>query len=111
MAVIAHASSLVAMVVSAGSLSFLGPLLVWLVYKDRSPYVRQAAAGAFNFNVGMLLLSVAGYICIFTIIGLPLGLLLLGLSALGQLVMHIIGTLRALDGRPYRYPLQIRILR
>ncbi len=39
----AHASCF-AMALSAGWLSFVGPLVMWLIYKDRSPFVRQAAA-------------------------------------------------------------------
>jgi len=49
-AIIAHLSAPIAALLSAGSLSLLGPLLVWLVKKD-DPYARRAAAGAFNFNL------------------------------------------------------------
>ena len=48
-AILAHLSAPIAAVLSAGLLSLLGPLLVWLVKKD-DPFARRAAAGAFNFN-------------------------------------------------------------
>ena len=44
-AVLAHLSAPIAALLSAGSLSLLGPLIVWLVKKN-DPYVRRAAAGA-----------------------------------------------------------------
>ena len=110
-AALAHASSLIAMALSAGWLSFLGPLLMWVLYKDRSPFVRQAAAGAFNFNLGLWVMSIVGWILIFTVIGLPLGVLLLAVSFLAQIIGHVIGTLRAVKGRSFDYPFQLRVLR
>ena len=53
MALIAHLSTIAALIISAGWLSFVGPLVVWFLYKDKSQFARQSAAGAFNFNLGM----------------------------------------------------------
>ncbi|MBM7230838.1 DUF4870 domain-containing protein [Dietzia cinnamea] len=110
-AALAHASSLIAMALSAGWLSFVGPLVMWLIYRDRSPFVRQAAAGSFNFNLGLWLMSIVGWICIITVIGIPLGLILLAVSFLAQIIGHVIGTLRALKGRTINYPFQLKVLR
>ncbi|MFL0578986.1 DUF4870 domain-containing protein [Dietzia sp. 179-F 9C3 NHS] len=110
-AALAHASSLIAMVLSAGWLSLVGPLVMWLLYKDRSPFVRQAAAGSFNFNLGLWVMNIVGWILIITIIGIPLGIVLLVISYLGQIIGHIIGTVRATQGRTMNYPFQIRVLR
>ena len=44
-AILAHLSAPIAALLSAGSLSLLGPLIVWLVKKN-DPYARRAAAGA-----------------------------------------------------------------
>lgn len=111
MALLAHLSTLVAMVISAGWLSFVGPLILWLLQKDRSPFVRQSAAGAFNFNLSMWVLSIIGWICFFTLILIPVALILWAVSAIGQIVFHIIGAVRAHRGELYRYPMQfIRIL-
>ncbi|HHX86154.1 MAG TPA: DUF4870 domain-containing protein [Actinomycetales bacterium] len=110
-AALAHASSLIAMVISAGWLSFVGPLVMWLLYKDRSPFVRQAAAGSFNFNLGLWVMNIVGWILIITIIGIPVGIVLLVISYLGQIIGHIIGTVRATRGLTMNYPFQIRVLR
>lgn len=110
-AALAHAASLIAMVISAGWLSFVGPLVMWLIYKDRSPFVRQAAAGSFNFNLGLWLISIVGWIFIITVIGIPIGLILLAFSFVGQIVGHVVGTIRATKGEPMNYPFQLKILR
>ncbi len=110
-AALAHASSLIAMALSAGWLSFVGPLVMWLIYKDRSPFVRQAAAGSFNFNLGLWIMSIVGWIFILTVIGLPIGLILLAVSFLAQIIGHVIGTVRATQGRTINYPFQLRVLR
>ena len=110
-AALAHAASLIAMVISAGWLSFVGPLVMWLIYKDRSPFVRQAAAGSFNFNLGLWLISIVGWIFIITVIGIPIGLILLAFSFVGQIVGHVVGTIRATKGEPMNYPFQLKVLR
>lgn len=111
MAMVAHLSTLASMVLSVGWLSFVGPLIVWAIYKDRSPFVRQAAAGAFNFNVSMWVLVVVGWILTFTLVLAVVGIPLLIVGYLGQLIFHIVGAVRANRGEAYRYPMQfLRIL-
>ncbi len=110
MALIAHLSTLVATIISVGWLSFVGPLVVWFLYKDKSAFVRESAAGAFNFNVGMWIMSIVGWICIITVIGIPIGLILLAISFIAQIVCHILGAMKASKGELYRYPFQLRIL-
>lgn len=109
-AMVAHLSTIVAFVLSAGWLSFVGPLIVWAVYKDRSPYVRQAAAGAFNFNIAMWLVTIAGWIAILTLIGAIIGIPMIIVAFLLQLVYHILGAVRANRGEAFSYPFQLRLL-
>ncbi|EFU81972.1 hypothetical protein HMPREF0576_0900 [Mobiluncus holmesii ATCC 35242] len=109
-AMFAHLSVVIAMAVSAGWLSFLGPLIVWLVKKDSSPAVRVAAAGAFNFNVTMWLASIAGWIAFFTIILIPLSLIL-WLTVFVLTLWHSIrGAIAASNQQVYLYPWQLPIL-
>ncbi|WP_231294145.1 DUF4870 domain-containing protein [Mobiluncus curtisii] len=109
-AMFAHLSVVIAMAVSAGWLSFLGPLIVWLVKKDSSPAVRVAAAGAFNFNVTMWLASIAGWIAFFTIILIPLSLIL-WLAVFVLTLWHSIrGAIAASNQQVYLYPWQLPIL-
>lgn len=112
MMLVAHLSAPVATLVSAGWLPFLGPLLVWLLYKDRSPAVRTAAAGAFNFNVSLtiiywlLWLSVIVTFFVGLLWAVPAWIVLFVV----QVWVHVKAVLRATSGQVYRYPLQLRIL-
>jgi uncharacterized Tic20 family protein len=108
-ALLAHLSAPIAALLSAGSLSLLGPLLVWLVKKD-DPYVRRAAAGAFNFNLTFWLLYLISWLLIITVVGAVVGIPLLVVLFLVSAWCHIKGAVRAADDRPYDYPFQIRVL-
>ena len=109
-AMIAHLSAVLAMAFSAGWFSFIGPLAVWLVKKSDSPYVRSAAAQSFNFNLGMWVMSVVAWICFFTVILIPLAVVL-GIAAFVlTLWHHIRATIAASNNQLYHYPWQIKIL-
>lgn len=109
--VLAHLSAPIAALLTAGWLSLLGPLLVWALFRHRSVRVRQAAAGAFNFNVAFWVLYLLGWILVFTVIGIPVALLIWAVIFVVSLVCHLIGAARALRGEVYRYPFGIPILR
>ena len=110
-AVLTHLAGPIAAIVSVGWLGFLGPLIVWFIYKDKSPFLRQAAAGAFNFNETKWLVNLVGWILLFTVILSPLGLLLIAAYWVLLLVCHIMAAVRAGRGVVYRYPMQLPILR
>ncbi len=109
-AVLAHLSPIIAFLLSAGWLSFVGPLIAWLIWRDRGPLVRTASATSFNFNVTIWVAVVIGWICIFTIILIPLGIILLLVPGLLQLIFSILGAIRASRGEAFKYPFQIPIL-
>ncbi len=108
-AILAHLSAPIAALLSAGSLSLLGPLLVWLVMKN-DPYARRAAAGAFNFNLTFWLLYLVSWVLIFTVIGAVIGIPLIIVLFLVSAWCHIKGAIRAANDQPYDYPFQIHVL-
>lgn len=110
MAILAHLAAVIAMVVSAGWLTFVGPLIVWFIYKDKSSFVRNAAAGAFNFNLAMTITSVAAWILCFTVILIPLSLIAFAVVFIMTLVCSIIGALKASNKEFYHYPFGINLL-
>jgi uncharacterized protein len=108
-AIFAHLSAPIAALLSAGSLSLLGPLLVWLV-KKHDPTARRAAAGAFNFNLSFWVLYLISWLLIFTVIGAVIGIPMIIALFLVSAWCHVKGAIRAADDRPYDYPFQIRVL-
>jgi uncharacterized Tic20 family protein len=108
-AILAHLSAPIAALLSAGSLSLLGPLLVWLFAKQ-DPYARKAAAGAFNFNLAFWLMYLISWLLIFSVVGAVIGGPLLVILFVVSLWCHIRGAVRASNDEPYDYPFQIRVL-
>ncbi|USR79156.1 DUF4870 domain-containing protein [Arcanobacterium pinnipediorum] len=107
---IAHLSAIIAMIVSATSLSFLGPLVIWAMKKDSSPFVRQAAAQSFNFNAGMWIMNIVGWALTITIILAPIGLPLVFASFVLTIWQHLKAFGATNRGEQYSYPFQIPIL-
>jgi uncharacterized protein len=100
----AHLSAFLAAYIALG---FLGPLVILLVRGDRSPFVRQHAVEALNFNLTVLIYIVISVILAIVLIGL---VMLLALGIL-YVVAVIVGAVRANAGEPYRYPLTIRFVK
>ncbi|MCL1869180.1 MAG: DUF4870 domain-containing protein [Promicromonosporaceae bacterium] len=103
----AHWLPLVIWAVSGGSLSFVAPLVIWLVFRHRSWLVDDQAKEALNFQLTVLIAVVVGFATIVLIIGAFVLLAALVLS----LVFGIQGAVRAYRGEPYRYPVCIRFVR
>ena len=99
-AMLAHLSTLIAM--WAAKLTFLGPLIVWLIKKDQSKFVDDQGKEALNFQLNILVLLVlfVGFLG-------PLGI---GITALA-IVMPILGAIKANSGEAYRYPYIIRVVK
>jgi uncharacterized protein len=101
---LAHLLSLVAAYIALG---FLAPLIVLLVFGQRSAYVRAHAVESLNFNLSWLLYAVIAVILIFLVVGIVI-LIALGIA---YLVLVIIASVRANNGEFFRYPLTIRFVR
>lgn len=110
-AMVAHLSAVIAAVVSAGWLTIVGPLVVWLAKKDSSSYVRNAASGAFNFTLTMWLVSLIGWILTITVVGAVVGIPMIIIGSLGSIILGIVGAIKSWGGESYTYPWQLPVLR
>jgi len=88
-------------------LSFLGPLVLYLVLRDRGAFVRQHCAEALNFQLTAWIGLIVSVPLVFAV---GLGLLTGGAILVAMLVCHILGAVAANEGREYRYPLTIRFV-
>lgn len=106
MAMVAHLLGLVA--------TFLGPLIIYLIKKDESPFIRDQAAEALNYSISMAIYFtvyvIVSFVLIFVLIGFFL-LLLAPFLALGALAFHIVAAVKANRGEYYRYPLTIHFIK
>lgn len=98
------------------SLPFLGPLIVFLVFKDRSGFVRGHSAEALNMTISLIAYEIVlgVVLTILTVVTLGIGsflFFLMGVPALVALIFTIIAAVTANQGRVYRYPLIFRLVR
>jgi uncharacterized protein len=100
---LAHLSGLIASLL--GGMSFLGPLIVWLIKKDQ-PFVADQAKEALNFQIAMTIVIMIGIATAFFCIGF----IILPLVFIASLVYSIIGAMEANKGVYYRYPYTIRLI-
>ncbi len=83
-----------------------GPLIVWLVKRGESSEIDAHGKESLNFQLSMLIYDVvAGILCI-VLIGIPILILLW----VANTVLVIVASLKASEGKLYRYPFTIRFL-
>jgi len=113
---ISHGAALTAMILSAGFLGFLGSLAVYVVHKDRGPFVRSHAANSLNVQITMFI-----WLVVAAVLYVILGIVTLGIGFVVFLpvffvpvvwagVLHVIGTLKAYNGEWWNPPLTPRFL-
>lgn len=92
MGMLAHLLNLVALI---------GPLIIWLIKKDQSPYVAIQAKQAMYWGgllwIGWFAAGVLSFFCI--------GFLLMPVLLIAQIVYLIVGTMKANEGLIYEYPI------
>ena len=93
LALIAHLSGC-AGILAGGLLGFIGPLIIYITQKDKSPFAESQAKEALNFQI------IASCGALFPIAFVPMVL---------QIVFGIIAALAVRDGRPYQYPFNLRL--
>lgn len=87
--------------------SVLPALIVYLVLKDRGPFVRLHSATALNFQLTMLIAYVVGFITAFILIGF----LVIFAAAIVIIIFSIMAAIAANNGQPYKYPLSIEFVK
>jgi len=87
--------------------SFVGPLIVWLIKKDQSPYVDKQGKEALNFQITVVI----AYCVAFLLSLLCIGLILLPIIWVVDLIFCIMGCVAANKGQNYRYPVSLRLIK
>lgn len=86
--------------------SWIGPLVIYLMKKDESPYVRDQSAEALNFQITMFI----GYTVCFVLAFVLIGFILLPVVWIVSLIFHVQAAIAANKGENYRYPISIRLV-
>jgi hypothetical protein len=104
--VLCHATALAGFFVPwAGHI--LGPLIVWLAKRGDSPEIDANGKESLNFQISMLIYNViAGVLCLVLI-----GFVMLAILHILNLVLVIVASIQASEGKFYRYPITIRLIK
>ena len=99
-----------------GIIGFLPSLIIWLVFKDRGAFTKTEAKEALNFQITATIAYV-----VLNILGNIIGILTFGLGFVfnllvflvwvASIIFSIMGFLSAKDGKGYRYPVSIRLIK
>jgi len=114
---ISHAGAVVAMICSAGFLGFLASIAVYVVHKDRGPFVRSHAANSINVQISMFI-----WLVVATVLYVVLGIVTLGVGFVVFLplflvplvvagVLHVIGAVKAYNGEWWNPPMTPQFVR
>lgn len=87
--------------------SFIVPLVIYLVYKDRSRFLNRHGAQALNFQLTLLIGWVAGSVLSVIFVGY----LILLAAAVVNIVFGILATMAASRGEDYAYPIAIPFIK
>ena len=109
-AMFAHLSAIIAALIG---LSFLGPLVIWLIKKDSSPFVDDQGKEALNFNitVGIAMLALWILTLVTFFFGGFLTIPLMFVIGVAALVFVVIAAIKSNEGQAYRYPFAIRLVK
>jgi len=104
--VLCHASALAGFFVPwAGHI--LGPLIIWLAKRGDSTEIDANGKESLNFQISMLIYNlIAGILCLVLI-----GFVILAILHLLNLVLVIVASIQVSEGKFYRYPLAIRLIK
>jgi len=87
--------------------TFIVPLIAYLVFKDRSPWLRQSVTEALNFSI----LYTIAYVVSAILVSLVIGLILWPLVAIAALGFCILAAIASNKGGQYRYPINWRMIK
>ncbi|MFC5380045.1 DUF4870 domain-containing protein [Aquipuribacter nitratireducens] len=88
---------------------FIPGLVAYLVFKDRSPYLRDQGREALNWGITVTIIEVVAYVLVTVTFGILF--FLPALSFVLRLVFGILAALAASRHEDYRYPFNLRLVK
>lgn len=104
-ATLSHLSGLVGAVIPF--CNAIAPLIIWLMYKDKSAFVEKEAKKSLNFQISITIYIVVSSLLTFVVIGAPL----LVAVVIFDVVCVIMAAIKTNNGEDYRYPLSLQLIK
>ena len=112
-AMLVHLIAAIAAFLSAGTLSWLAPLVIWLIFKDRSALVDHHGKQNLNLQLTVLVTGVGAVVLglMLFVVGILFTLIIWGIYWLYAMIISIVAAVKANNGEYYSMPLIIPFLR
>ncbi len=105
MGMLCHLLALAGCLVPFGHI--VGPLVLWMIKREEMPFVESQGKESLNFQISVTIYGIVAFISMFLLIGF----ILLPAVLLFDLVCVILASVETANGKPYRYPLCIRLIK
>lgn len=83
--------------------TLLAPLIIYILKKNESSFVTEHAKESFNFQLTVVLVCVGLFVTI-------VGILFIWAVGIYATILVIVATIRASEGRAYKYPFSIKFI-
>lgn len=103
--VLCHVLSFAGLVIPFGNI--VGPLVFWLWKKAENPAVDEHGKEVLNFQISMTIWTLISLASMFVFVGF----ILAPIAVITNIVLTIIGSIKASNGELYQYPLTIRLIK
>lgn len=96
-------------------IGFIGPLVIWLINKDKADksWLTEQAKEALNFNITLAIAYIG--LTILTVVTLGIAGLVTGplmlLIWVASIILFIMAGMKANEGVSYRYPMTLRLIK
>lgn len=107
MAMLCHLLSFAGFAIPFPGGSIVGPLILWAIKKDEMPFVNEQGKEAINMNITVSIIMLACMLTFWLI--LPM-FIAVGV-AIAAIVFIIIAAIQSNEGRHYRYPYILRLVK
>ena len=104
-ATITHLGIVASFIVPMGNIIL--PLILWLVFKEKSAYIEYHSKEALNFQLTMIIAAIIGGVLSFIFIGIPILIAVLVVDV----VYSVIAAIKANQGEMYLYPVSWRMVK
>jgi uncharacterized Tic20 family protein len=96
MALLAHVLTL--------AVGFIAPLVIYLLKKDESSFVAAHAKESLNFQITLFIAIIILFVTV-------IGIVLVWIVGIIALILVIVATMKASEGKLYKYPLTLRLIK
>ena len=86
---------------------WIGPLIIWLVKKDSSPFVNDQGKEVLNFQITVFIAAAISGLLVMVFVGC----ILLPVVVICSVVFTIMGAIAVIKGKAYRFPVSLRLIK